>query len=120
MIKILIIDDDDGVRESLYYHFEDCGYNVYVASTAEDAESKVLEIEYDAVIVDLRLPNMRGDEFIKNVYNKTKSTKFIIYTGSEEYTLNDDLKNLSRVCKNVYYKPVVDLFLFNKEIESNT
>ncbi|QEN04951.1 response regulator [Thiospirochaeta perfilievii] len=118
MHKILIIDDDDGVRNSLFYHFEDCGYSVSLAISGEEAVELLENNSFDIIIVDLRLPRLRGDDFIKKVYNKTNNTKFIMFTGSEEYTLCHELKALPRVCNVVYYKPLVNLNLLNQEIES--
>lgn len=118
MYKVLIIDDDGGVRDSLFYHFEDSGYDVSIAVSGEDAESIIAKKKFDIVIVDLRLPKQRGDDFIKSVYDTTSPTQFIMYTGSEEYSLSDELKELSRVCKRVYYKPLLDLSILNSEIET--
>ncbi len=117
MYKILIVDDDDGVRDSLAFHFEDCEYDVSVAISGEVAEPLILTCEFDIAIVDLRLPKLRGDEFIKRVYDRSSPTRFIIYTGSEEYALDDEMKKFSRLCKKVYYKPVEDLMVLNREIE---
>lgn len=117
MYNIIIVDDDDGVRDSLAFHFEDCDYNVEVASSSEEAEPLLLNNSFDLAIVDLRLPKMRGDDFIKMIHDRCESTKFIIYTGSEEFHIGKDLKNLDRLCKKVLYKPVKDLMMLNKMIE---
>ena len=70
-IKILIIDDDESVRDSLKWHLEDFGYEVLVAEdpticpvyyhekcTAEDRCADVL-------FIDQNMPRMTGAEFIK-------------------------------------------------------
>lgn len=117
MYKILIVDDDDGVRDSLAFHFEDCEYDVTVAVSGEEAEPLIETGKFDIAIVDLRLPKLRGDEFIKNVYNKSFPTNFIIFTGSEEYSLDQNMKKLDRLSQTVFYKPVEDLMVLNKEID---
>lgn len=117
MYKILIVDDDDGVRDSLAFHFEDCDYDVTVATSSEEAEPLILSGEFDIAIVDLRLPKLRGDDFIKNVHDSSIHTKFIIYTGSEEFSITGDLKKLNRLCGKVLYKPIEDLMLLNKLID---
>lgn len=117
MYKILIVDDDDGVRDSLAFHFEDCEYDVTTAISADSAVPLIEGGSFDVAIIDLRLPKLRGDEFIKSIYDKSAPTKFIIYTGSEEYVLDSEMKKLDRVCKNVFYKPVEDLMVLNREIE---
>lgn len=117
MYKILIVDDDDGVRDSLAFHFEDCEYDVTVAVSGEEAEPLIRKGKFDIAIVDLRLPKLRGDEFIKNVHEDSYPTKFIIYTGSEEYTLDSEMKKLDRLSQTVFYKPVEDLMELNTEID---
>lgn len=117
MYRILIIDDDDGVRDSLAYHFEDYSYDVTVAKSSEEARPIIMNGEFDIAIVDLRLPKLRGDDFIKSIYPNSKSMKFIIYTGSEEYSIDRELKKLDRVSNKVLYKPIEDLMDLNKMIE---
>lgn len=117
MYKILIVDDDDGVRDSLAFHFEDCDYDVTTAISGDSATPLITSGDFDIAIVDLRLPKLRGDDFIRSVYDKSEPTRFIIYTGSEEYVIDKDMKKLDRLCKKVFYKPVEDLMILNREIE---
>lgn len=117
MYKLIIVDDDDGVRDSLAYHFEDYNYDVTVASSSEEAKPLIENGSFDIAIVDLRLPKQRGDDFIKEIYSSTNKIKFIIYTGSEEFSLDSDLKSMDRVCDRVIYKPIEDLMDLNLIID---
>jgi len=117
MCNILIVDDDTGVRNSLVFHFEDYGFSVDIAKSGEDAQELILSGKFDIAIVDLRLPKLRGDDFIKNVYYKSGKTKFIIFTGSEEYEMDHELKDFDRLYKEVIYKPIEDLTVLNSIID---
>lgn len=65
--KILIVDDERIVRESLYHWFEDEGYDV---ETAEDGLSalKIFEKDkYDLVLLDMKMPGMSGLELLVKI-----------------------------------------------------
>ena len=70
MSKILIIDGDDSIRESLGMSLTEKGYNVEVADSGRVGISKFIASRADVVILDIRLPDMNGfavyDELIKH------------------------------------------------------
>ena len=63
--RLLILEDDDGLRASLRLVLEDEGYDVVEASTAERALESVAEGELDLMLVDLMLGGMDGFSFIQ-------------------------------------------------------
>lgn len=117
MPKILLVDDDDAVRRSIEDHFEDDGYIVQSAKTGEDGLKIIADDQFDAVIVDLRLPGISGETFIKKAHPLAPKTAFLLYTGSMQYSLSPDLSILKGVSHNVFQKPILDLFSLNAEIE---
>lgn len=60
--SILIVDDDDVLSQSFNMVLESAGFEVYVASTGEEAIRKAEDRVFDLVILDLNLPDMLGDE----------------------------------------------------------
>ena len=54
--KILIVDDEKIIRESLYHWFEDDGYTVEAAESGESALKKFLVESSDLLLVDLKMP----------------------------------------------------------------
>src|SRR5687767_7317198 len=63
--RLLILEDDDGLRASLRLVLEDDGYDVIEASSAERALETVAEGELDLMLVDLMLGGMDGFSFIQ-------------------------------------------------------
>ena len=80
---ILVVDDDQQLASALQWILADENFLVDIAFDGEQALVKVKVHEYDAVICDLKMPKLRGDEF----YLKAKemrpalADRFIFITG---------------------------------------
>ena len=61
---ILVIDDDDNIRELLRLHLSAAGYAVHVAADAIAAGYLVLRSPPDLIISDINMPHMDGFEFL--------------------------------------------------------
>ncbi len=105
---ILILDDDHQVRNSLAIHLEDEDFAVHEAITAEEAFDLLEEHKVDLVVVDLRLPGMDGADFIHEAWAKWPDMKFIIYTGSPEFSVPIELTTLPCVADSIFFKPLSD------------
>ena len=114
--KILIVEDDDSVQISLEAHFEDKGYAVLAAESAEDAINMIKNESPDAAIVDLRLPGMDGEALIRKIHTMFPNTVCIIFTGSVEFDIPPDLKQLAVISSKVFFKPVDDLNVISDEV----
>ncbi len=80
-VSILIVDDEESVRDSLYNWFIDDGYNV---SCAEDGKHalKLLESDsIDIVLADIKMPGMDGMELQKRIKTLSREPVFIIMTA---------------------------------------
>ena len=64
MSSILIVDDDESIRELLRMHLASAGYEVSVAEDAIAAGYMVLRSPPDLIISDVNMPHMDGFEFI--------------------------------------------------------
>jgi two-component system chemotaxis response regulator CheY len=62
--KILVVDDDESIRELLRLHLSGAGYDVDVAPDAISAGYMVLRNRPDLIITDVSMPHMDGFEFI--------------------------------------------------------
>ena len=80
---ILLVDDDQQLASALQWILADENYLVDVAYDGEEALLKVRAHEYDAVICDLKMPRLRGDEFYLRVKDLRPSLAdhFIFITG---------------------------------------
>ncbi|MEP9412233.1 MAG: sigma-54-dependent Fis family transcriptional regulator [Candidatus Brocadia sp.] len=78
---ILIVDDEETIRFSIKEFLEGQGYEVIVAETCEQAQEKINEFLPDLVLLDLRLPNMGGIEFLEKIKTKDPNALIIVMTG---------------------------------------
>ena len=62
--RILIVDDDDSIRDLLRLHLSAAGYDVEVAADAIAAGYLVLKGPPDLIITDVSMPHMDGFEFV--------------------------------------------------------
>ena len=62
--KILVVDDDDSLRELLRMHLASAGYEVSTAADAISAGYQVLKHPPDLIISDINMPHMDGFEFV--------------------------------------------------------
>jgi len=62
--RILVVDDDESIRELLRMHLLSAGYEVQVAPDAIAAGYLVLQGAPDLIITDVRMPHMDGFEFV--------------------------------------------------------
>lgn len=69
--KILIVDDDNEIRELLEFDLAQSGYVVDTASNGMDGLNKALNNYYDIVLLDVMMPKMNGYDVCKNI-RKTK------------------------------------------------
>ena len=108
-VKVLVVDDEPGIRESLADFLDDYEFDVFSAESAEEA-LKIVESENLALaIVDLRLPGISGDTMILRSHSLKPEMKFLIHTGSVDYRLPDELKAIGMGSENLFLKPIPDL-----------
>ena len=80
MPKILIVDDDDAIRDTLYELLSE----EYVCQTAETAEKAWARLEadsYDVVLTDISMPGLSGLELLGHIRQKYADTPVIIISG---------------------------------------
>ncbi|PLX17684.1 MAG: two-component system response regulator [Candidatus Muiribacterium halophilum] len=115
--RILIVDDDSIVRENLVAFLEDEDFLVDSVKDAEEGLKRIEDNSYDIAIVDMRLPGIDGSQFIIKTNEMSPNTKFIIHTGSTNFSLNQKLKDLGITKKELFMKPIRDMNTFVEEIK---
>src|ERR1041384_6018807 len=80
---VLVVDDDKQLASALQWILADENYLVDVAFDGEEALLKVKIHEYDAVICDLMMPRLRGDEFYRQakILRPKLAKRFVFITG---------------------------------------
>jgi DNA-binding NtrC family response regulator len=66
-MHLLLIDDDEWIRDSLRLFFESEGCEIVALETAEEGLAVTAGDRFDIIIVDYRLPGMDGLEFVKRL-----------------------------------------------------
>jgi DNA-binding NtrC family response regulator len=116
--RILIIDDEYLTRISLADFLQESGYETATASDAETAFILQGTNPFDVCIVDIRMPGIDGIETILTLHQLTPTTRFLIYTGSPQFTLPPPLENLGISEQHIVRKPVIDMQVFVSLIET--
>jgi DNA-binding NtrC family response regulator len=80
-ISILIVDDEESVRDSLYNWFVDDGYQVECAENAKQALSMLDEKNFDIVLADIKMPGMDGMEMHRRIRALGREPVVIIMTA---------------------------------------
>ena len=80
---ILVVDDDDGIRELVKQFLNKNNYLVTTAKNAEDALEKVKIIKFDLIVLDIMMPGKSGLEFT-NENKKNLDTPIILLTAKGE------------------------------------
>lgn len=80
-MRLLLIDDDEWVRDSLRLFFESEGCHITALETAEEGLEVSASRHFNIIIVDYRLPGMDGLEFIKHLPASHADTLKILITA---------------------------------------
>ena len=75
---ILIVDDDDRIRELVKQYLNDNDYLVTTANSAEDAKEKVNILKFDIIVLDIMMPGKSGLEFTNENKKKNKYSNYFI------------------------------------------
>ena len=80
--RILVVDDDTGVRESLSEFLLSLGYVVVAVENGEDALAEYEKGDFDVVMAELIMPNMDGMELLRRIREiKNNEVIFLMITG---------------------------------------
>jgi CheY-like chemotaxis protein len=91
-MKILLVDDDEWIRDSLSLFFEAEGCNLLTFETAEEGLEAVRKQAYDIVISDYKLPGMDGLEFLRRVKEKQPNAFEILITAYANREICEEAK----------------------------
>ena len=103
MRKILIVDDQPGIRLLLNEVFKKEGYTPLLAANGMEALKIVEEELVDCVLLDMKIPGMNGLEILQHLKEKNEGTPVIMMTAYGEQELIDEAMKLG--ASNYFTKP---------------
>ena len=83
LFHLLVVDDDDRIRDLVKQYLEENNFLVTTASNAEEAKKKLEIIKFDLLILDIMMPGESGLSLTKNV-KKNNNTPIILLTAKGE------------------------------------
>jgi DNA-binding response OmpR family regulator len=105
--RILVVDDDEGVRQTFARMLRLEGFQVRTAMNADIGLQMVAETQPDAIILDLRMPLVDGLDFLRRLraQDEQHATPVAIVTG--DYFLEDEIsEQLRELGAEVRFKPM--------------
>jgi len=81
VVKILLLEDDEVLSQSLKFVLEDAGYFIDLVKNGEDALTKSYESQYDLYLLDVNVPFINGFDFLKSLRDSGDKTSAFFITA---------------------------------------
>jgi DNA-binding response OmpR family regulator len=94
-MKILIIDDDEWIRDSLRIYFEAEGCHVVVLETGEEGLAELKHQIYDLILVDYKLPGLDGLELFRRIREDHADAMKILITAYRTHSVISEARKLN-------------------------
>ena len=101
--KVLPIDDDEWIRDSLSLFFEGEGCHLEALETAEEGMEALKKQDYDIIIADYKLPGMDGLEFLRRIQESHPDVMKILITAYVSEEVVSEAKRLG--AQDFIHKP---------------
>ncbi len=85
MKRILVVDDEDHIRDYLTEELTDEGYEVLMATSAPEALKMIEKEDLDLVVLDIRMPGMTGVEALPRILGLKENLPVILNTAYSQY-----------------------------------
>lgn len=105
-IRILVVDDEEMVLETMTAFIEDWGYKAFTALDGDTGLEILKKEQVDIAIVDIRLSDYDGNTFILKAHGVQPGLKFFIHTGSTAYTIPPEIAAVGIVEQDILWKPI--------------
>ena len=117
MPKILLVDDNDEIRELMCRNLQRNGYQVVVATNGKEAKDLAVDELPDLVLMDMNMPIMDGWEATKNI-KAIESLENIPIIALSAYSLDGDQERAIEDGCAFYHAKPVDFTLLLQQIEN--
>jgi len=107
MLKLLTIDDEDIIRDSIAAYFEDCNFTVIEANGGAKGIEMFRQEKPDIVLTDLNMPEVDGFEVVKTITAESQLTPTIVISGAG--MIEDSIRAIRNGAWDYITKPIVDM-----------
>ena len=97
MARILLVDDDALVRDSLTFALEDAGHEVVPAGNGDEGLAALERETFDVVILDMLMPDREGIETIREIRKRWKTLPVLAISGGDKTGWSDFLRMASNL-----------------------
>jgi two-component system response regulator AtoC len=104
MAKILVIDDDVSIAETLELYLTEEGYDVATAHTGTEGLNKYVKHSPDLVILDIRLPDINGFTVLEDLREENENVKVIMITAHHD--MDSTIRAMKEGAFDYIHKPV--------------
>jgi len=112
MKKILVVDDEENIRELYKEEFVEMGYDVATVNDGIQALAAMDTTKFDLVTLDMRMEEMDGIETLRKIKEKDSALPVIICTAYEEYK-----HDFGSWCSDAYVVKSSDLSLLRETVK---
>lgn len=114
--NILIVDDDQSIRELIVCYLQESGYTLFEANNGQEGIEIFMQKRPDLVLTDLKMPVMNGLEFLKLLKKESPETPVIMISGEGEF--DDTIEALRIGAVDYVLKPFNRAILMNAVIKA--
>ena len=108
MIKILIVDDSEHIRNLFKRVLSGKNFEVFTSEIAAKGLESFKENNPDLAILDMDLPDMDGKEFLKKIRERSDTVPIILLTGSDDFDQKNLPANTFFMSKSLGISPVLE------------
>ncbi len=91
-LNILVVDDEEHIRDMLLMVLENAGMNVTAVATAEEAQQSLAQATVDLLVLDWMLPGISGIEMARRLKNDSRFTSLPIILLTARIEKNDRIR----------------------------
>lgn len=113
MAKILVVDDQFGIRSMLFETFREEQYEVEMAENGAEALRLFIDFEPNLILMDVKMPGMDGIETLRQIRALDRQVSVIMMTGYGDIQNMEQTKELGTI--NYVSKPF-DLFELRERV----
>ncbi len=117
-VKILIVDDEKSITDSLVRYFRLLDYDVESSNSPIEALEKIQNENYMIVVSDIMMPEMSGIEMLKKIKKSNGMIQVIMMTGV--VTIENVLGCLSNGANDLFLKPLNELESIKNAVDEAT